>query len=222
MAANRPDTIHKTQPQVYQIEMRFSAPLRTDEQVEKFTDLLKLKFNYVHKLVWVREHTCYYFLVDGDGSLPIHWKRHWNVSTIEMYDPNKESYLTGEVCYLNGVIYRAMKDVPKGMTPLESGEYWQIIAGESVTVRHLFDNLSTITITTSIRNPQFQVFFGKLTKTADGNYTKDQYGMVAIENPEEVMVPFKVGKTTANGTEYTFEFYNNEKLTASTGVINVK
>lgn len=223
MAGPLPDTVYKPQPQYAQIRMMFSGPLLEDEQVATVDDLLSLTRNYQHKMVWVRQHTAYYYLTDGDGSLPGHWTRYWNTSTIEMYDPNKPMYTTGEIVYLNGVIYRAKIDVPQG-TPVTNGTYWQVITGEAITLRYVFENVSQTIVKTTIRNPLFTIFTGTLPKDGNDDYIIGDDGMIKIDNPEQVLADYYIDEnlSDANGIAYVFEFYENEALSQQSGIINVK
>ena len=223
MAGPLPDTVYKPQPQYAQIRMMFSGPLLEDEQVATVDDLLSLTRNYQHKMVWVRQHTAYYYLTDGDGSLPGHWSRYWNTSTIELYDPNKPLYTTGEIVFLNGVIYRAQIDTPQG-TPVTNGTYWQIVTGEAITLRYVFENVSQTIVKTTIRNPLFTIFTGMLPKDSNDDYIIGDDGMIKIDNPEQVLADYYIDEdlSDANGIAYVFEFYENEALSLQSGVINVK
>ena len=223
MAGPLPVTVYKPQPQYAQIRMMFSGPLLEDEQVATVDDLLSLTRNYQHKMVWVRQHTAYYYLTDGDGSLPGHWSRYWNTSTIELYDPNKPLYTTGEIVFLNGVIYRAQIDTPQG-TPVTNGTYWQIVTGEAITLRYVFENVSQTIVKTTIRNPLFTIFTGMLPKDSNDDYIIGDDGMIKIDNPEQVLADYYIDEdlSDANGIAYVFEFYENEALSLQSGVINVK
>lgn len=217
--ANLPITpINRIQPAVAQLEVRFNAPLTTDMQVEKVADLRKLKFNYVHKIVWVREYKCYYYLADGDGTLVSNWKRYINSSTIDVYDPTKDYYI-GELVHLKGVIYRALKDVPVN-TPPPNIEHWDVITGESLSYRYVFDNVESIQFSTTIKNPILQIFKGTLTKKGTG-YEMDKNDMILLKNPVQIECDMDAVLDT-NVSTYTLRFFENGVAKKLSGIINVK
>lgn len=210
--------INRVQPQTAQLEMRFSAPLLTDMQVQKVEDLLRLKYNYAHKLVWVKDTKSFYYLADGNGSLASNWKRYVNSSTIDFYDPTKDYYI-GELVHLEGIIYRAEKDVPVN-TPPPNKEFWSVISGESISYRYIFDNVDSIQFNSTIINPIIQVFMGTFTKE-NGDYKLDNNGMILLNNPTLIEPDMDVNPDT-NSTNYVLRFFKNGVATKLSGIINVK
>ena len=221
------DVFVKTQPQLSQLEPKFKAPPIKDMAVETFNDLLgfDIKFNYKHKIVWVRDQACNYYLENGDGSNAINWKRAITRAIINPYN-QEDTYQAGESVFISNRIYSAIQAVPKYYSPLDYPAYWKVISGETVTYRYLFFNASSVIIYTEIRNPIFEVVLGTIALDGNGNPLIDATtGLVVIDNYEIVDAPVYERKDLPpnNGVAYEVRFYTNSELTNQiSGCINVK
>jgi len=222
------NTLSQPQPQIAQLELVFKGPLVKDQQVDTVADLLTLKaqFNYVHKLVWVKEYKTFYFLDNGDGTEAINWVKMASRVVINRYD-SETAYQSGDCVYLSNKIYTAIQDVPIHTSPLDADTYWLIIAGESPTSRFLFLNVSSIIVYTEIRNPLFEVILGDLVYEADGTTIKVNpvTGLAELENKEIVQayVIQREDLSNNNGVPYQIIFSENDDLSVMvSGCINVK
>lgn len=206
------------QPLNKQFELKYGAPIVSDMQVQNVEDLIDLRYNYQHKLVWVISHSTYYYLKTGDGSIQSNWERYKQISTVLPWESDRE-YFTNEVVHLNGVIYRAGEDIPAGLNPETNGDKWITVSGSALTIRYIFENVPTVTIQTNIKNPIFDVAIGTFNKDQDDNYEIDNQGFIKIFNQEPIECLIT---KTSNDNEYLFSFFENELPANLTGMINVK
>lgn len=217
----------KTQPQIAQLEVLFSEPLVKDSVVNNLTDLINLNpnYNYLHKVIWVREKKCYYFLNGGNGQDLQNWKKINANVTMGLYNP-EETYDISECVYLSGKIYSALSFVPENISPLDYEEYWLCISGETETYRYIFQNVTSIIIYTEIRNPKFEVILCDIvTDWYDNPVISEITGLVETENEEKVEAYIKRREDLENnnGVPYEICFYENSILSEQvSGIITVK
>lgn len=212
------------QPQYVQLDLKFKGPLISDMQVNNVNDLISLNinYNYVHKLVWVKNSEAMYYLIDGNGSLLSHWKKFSQKLTIEQYQSNKE-YVQGDIVYLNNKLYLALQNVPINTSPSDNLTYWQIIVGDIQTVRLMFNNQSSIIIYTNIVNPFFTIVEGTF-EFSGGIPIMDSDGLIKVINGEtiEAQIKRRTDLPNNNGKPYEISFFENNLPFQTTGVINIK
>lgn len=225
-----------TQPQLAQLELLFKGPLVKDSQVEKLSDLvlLKSKYHFQHKRVWVKEYACYYFLENGDGSDPLNWKRAVGRMVVNRWNKD-EVYQTGDVVSIGGKLYYATQDVPININPVENENYWQVVTGEVETYRYLFFNTSQILIYTELRNPVFEVILGDVVFDEEGNVViNPETGLAELTSKEIVLPcvyqredlipePGELLPDDKGGIPYEISFFEDELLKVQkSGCINIK
>lgn len=225
MSAPNQDTIIKKQLQLSQLEVIFRGPLVKDSIVETLSDLtnLDIRYNFEHKIIWVKSEEANYYLVDGDGSQLVHWKKHVQRLVIQPY-VETETYQAGDAIYLNGKIYRASQNVPVDTNPLDNQDYWQVIVGESVTYRYLINNQSEIIVYTEIRNPMFSVILGTFETDVNDDYIIGDDGMIKINN-QEIVEPYIVRRDdlpNVGGRAYQIIFEEDSLPVLVTGAVNIK
>jgi hypothetical protein len=217
--------ISRTQPQIAQLELKFAGPLVKGSIVELVSDLLSLTNNYSHKLVWVKEHSCNYYLDNGDGSNLSNWKKSSARVVISIYD-SAATYLAGDCVYQTGKIYAAKINVPINHSPMDYENYWQVISGETETYRYLFTNASSIIIYTEIRNPKFEIILGEFVYDINGTIVfNEETGLAELSNKEivEAFVLQREDLPLNNGVAYEIRFYEDSVLSPQvSGCINVK
>jgi len=217
----------KTQPQIAQLEVLFAEPLVKDSVVNLLTDLINLNpnYNYLHKVIWVKEKKCYYFLNGGNGTDLQNWKKINANVTMGLYN-YEETYDTSECVYLSGKIYIAKTFVPEYISPLNNEEYWLCISGETETYRYIFNNISSIIIYIEIRNPKFEVILCDIVTDWYGNPVISEItGLVETENEEKIETYIKRREDLENdnGIPYEISFYENSILSEQvSGIITVK
>lgn len=220
-----PAPIFKTQPQIAQLEILFNGPLIKNSVVDLLTDLLALNvnYNYDHKMVWVKERQSNYYLISGNGTNINNWKELTARLTIEQYVPDRE-WFENEIVYISNRIYKAIQNVPINTNPLDNGLYWLLITGEIITYRYVFNNVSSVIIYASIKNPIFQIITGTLEINSDDEYVLDTDGLIKIENQEfiEAHILKRDDLPNNNGKAYQIMFEENLAPINLTGVINVK
>lgn len=223
------------QPQVAQLELNFNGPLIKDAVVEKLTDLplLKSRWNYQHKRVWVKEYSAEYYIADGDGTDLLNWKRSIGRMVVNKWD-SSEYYQLGDVVSIGGKLYYAIQNVGPGISPLSNEDYWQIVSGEIETYRYLFTNTNSVLIYTEVRNPIFEIILGDIVYDEDDNIVlNEETGLAELSNKEiiEACVVQREdlliidGTNTPNnlgGIPYEVSFYADEKLVEKSGCINIK
>ena len=219
--------ISATQPQIAQFEIQFAGPLTTDQQVESVNDLLLLKsdYNYIHKLVWVKQAKTFYYIVAGNGTDIANWQKFTVKAGITRYD-TESSYEQGESVYLSGKIYTALQNVPIQRSPLSYESYWLLISGEANTKRFLFQNASSVIVYTEIRNPIFQIMLGDFEYDSEGLISIDSNtGLAIINNVKyvEAFVKLREDLLENNGIPYEISFFENDAPKEMlSGCINVK
>lgn len=225
----------ETQPQVAQLEILYNGPLIKDSMVEKLDDLLVLKnkYHYPHKRVWVKDQAAEYYLESGDGTSKEHWKRSIARMTVNTWD-YLEHYNAGDVVSLNMKMYYALKNVPAGINPLSDETYWGVLTGEIETYRYTFESTSSVIIYTEIKNPMFQIIKGDFAVDEQGEPAIDEEtGYLKLENQEiiEAEIIFREDLKPKPGDElpdneggnpYEIRFFENETPVELSGVINVK
>lgn len=220
-------TISQPQPQLSQLELVFKGPLVKDSIVDTKNDLITFNtgFNYPHKLVWVKEFSCNYYLASGDGSSLSHWIQQSSRTVISAYNTT-QTYLTNDCVYQGGKIYSALQEVPINKIPSTNTDYWLPISGESATSRILFQNQSTINVFTDIKNPIFTIGIGTILYDENNEIVIDpSTGMAQFDNEEFVTAEIIRRKDIPynNGYPYTINFYFNETLQNQiAGFINIK
>lgn len=219
---------YEVQPQLAQLECLFNAPLVKDSQVNTFNDLLNLKaqFAYKHKIVWVIDEKCNYFLNDGDGTVATNWERIKARAVIGLYNPLQD-YLISEAVYLSGKIYVARQTVPEQTSPLNEPDYWLCISGETITYRYIFQEVSSVIFYTEVRNPVIEVMLSDFEMDGDDVVINPVTGLANILNEEVVDVPItrRPDLTEEPGTAYEIIFYEdsvNEGVIKYSGCINIK
>lgn len=222
------NTISQPIPQIAQMELKFKGPLVKDQQVDTVADLLTLTtaFNYLHKLVWVKEYKTFYYLDNGDGSEPVNWVKMASRVVINRYD-SESQYQKGDCVYLSNKIYTALQDVPIHTSPIDNPDFWGVIAGDSVTSRFLFLNTASIIIYTDIRNPIFEVILGTFEYESDGVtiLLNPITGLAELSNKEIVQAYIRQREDLANNNGIPYEIIFSENDAASvqvSGCINVK
>lgn len=215
----------KKQLQLSQLELIFKGPLVKDSIVNSLSDLtnFNVNYNFEHKSVWVKDEEANYYLFSGDGSEISHWKREISRLVIEQYKAN-ETWSKDTVVYLGGKIYKAKQDVPINYNPLDYENYWLLIAGDSVTYRYIFNNVSSIIIYTDIKNPIFEVILGTFEFDSEGSYVIDSNGLIKLNNQEivEAYIEKREDLVDNNGSPYEISFEENSLPVLLTGVVNVK
>lgn len=220
----------KLQEQLAQFELRFKGPLIKDSQVATFNDLLSLNsnFNYQHKIVWVIDEKANYYLDAGDGTIATNWLRIVSRAVIEQWDA-LETYQTSEVVYLNNILYVATQPVPVGYTPTSYPDYWEMVSGEAISVRLIFENQSSVITYTDIKNPRFEIFIGDIVYIGgdpiNGPEIDPETGLAKFENVEmvDIGVVRRSDLPDNNGKAYEFAFYENEVLTSQvSGFFTIK
>jgi hypothetical protein len=211
------------QPQVAQLELTFAGPLVKDSVVNSSADLpnLPVLTNYAQKLVWSLADRNFWYISNGDGSLLSHWTKYVSPLTIEAYDPAQSAgYTAGSVVYQNGVLYKAIQDAPFGTDP-SNATYWLAIAGEYVTFRFAYVNMSTWVVVTTVKNPNFEIVFGDIqyTDDTDTTFLIGDDGMISVLN-QKIVQAFKAKQVAANTWNIYFE--ENEAPFLATGVVNIK
>lgn len=212
------------QPQLVQLELKFKGPIASEMQVSTVNDLitLNINYNYNHKLVWVKSAECYYYLIDGNGSLLSHWKKFSQKLTIEQYQTNKE-YIQGDIVYLNNKLFLALSNIGANLNPVDNNNLWQIIVGDIQTVRLMFNNQSSLIIYTSIVNPFFQIIEG--TFEFNGSIpVMDSDGLIKVIGGEyiEAQILRRNDLPNNNGKAYEIKFWENNQPFLTTGVLNIK
>jgi hypothetical protein len=210
------------QPQISQLEITFAGPLVKDSYVETPNDLTSFNVttNYEQKLVWVKSTRAFWYISSGDGSLLSHWTQLVGAMTIEAYDPAQSAgYPEGSIVYQNGKIYKAIQDAPFGVPPT-NGAYWLAIAGENVTYRFVFSNLSTWTVVTDVKNPFFEVILGDIQQNLDNSFVIGDDGMIEVLN-QEVVSAIIVKDDSSPGT-WNIYFEAVGVPAQQTGCVNVK
>lgn len=217
--------ISRTQPQIAQLELKFAGPLVKGSIVELFSDLITLTNNYPHKLVWVKEHSCNYYLDNGDGTNLLNWKKSSGRVVIPIYDITN-TYSAGDCVYQTGKIYSAKINVPINHQPKDYESHWQVIAGETETYRYLFTNTSSVLIYTEIRNPKFEIILGEFVYDINGTIVfNEETGLAELSNKEivEAFITQREDLPLNNGVAYEISFYEDSTLsTQVSGCINIK
>jgi hypothetical protein len=212
--------ITRPQPQVAQLELTFAGPLVKDSYVESSADLINFNIttNYEQKLIWSKADRAFWYLNSGDGSMIAHWKMLIGRITLEQYDP-VVAYQADSVVFQAGKIYKARVDVEANNNPEQNGDKWLLIAGESVTYRFVFKDVSQTTIVTAIRNPLFEIIIGDI--QMDGNtYVLDDDGMIKVLNQE--IVEATVKKSDVDPQTYIISFESDMLPYVMSGIINVR
>jgi hypothetical protein len=210
------------QPQIAQLELTFAGPLVKDSYVESSADLTSFNVttNYEQKLVWSKADRAFWYISSGDGSLLSHWKMLVSTLTIEAYDPSQSSgYVEGTVVYQNGRIYKAIQDAPFGIAPT-NGAYWLSIAGDNITYRLVYVDMSTWAVVTDIKNPTFEVIFGDVQQNIDSSYVIGDDGMIEVLN-QEIVDAYPVKQDGETGT-WNIYFETNGVPFLASGVVNIK
>lgn len=225
MATPQESIFPKKQPQLAQLEIIFRGPLVKDSIVNNLIDLttLNLNYNYAHKMIWVKSEEANYYLFDGDGSEIIHWKKQVGSVVIEQYVSN-QTWKQGDTVYLSGKIYKAQQNVPLLYNPIDYPTYWLLIAGESITYRYIFNNVSSVIVYSTIKNPIFNIIIGNFVLDIDLNYVLDTDGLIKIENQEivDAFVKRRDDLPNNNGMAYEIMFEENSLPVLLTGAINIK
>lgn len=215
----------KTTPQLAQLEILFKAPLIKDSVVATKNDLITLdnRFHFIDKMIWVSDEKAFYFLNSGDGSVLIHWSKFITRITIDLYNP-LSPYQEKDIVYLAGKIYKAKQNVPEGELPTQSGAYWDIIAGESITYRYLFTATSSVIVYTEIKNPLFEVIIGDLELDTNNDNVIGPDGLISILNQEiiDAHISKRDDLPPSNGFAYEIQFEENMLPVVMSGVINIK
>lgn len=228
-------TYPEIQPQVVQLELLYNAPLIKDAMVERFEDLLLLKnkYHYQHKRIWVKEQAAEYYLDNGDGTQATNWKKSIGRMIVQQWSEH-EVYQEGDVVVLNLKLYYALKDVEPGNSPLSNEDLWGVVTGEIETYRYTFQNVSSVIIYTEIKNPIFQIIKGNLVTDASGEPVFDEEtGFQKLDNQEFIgaQVIFRHDLQAKNGKKlpdneggnpYEIKFFENEEPALLSGVITVK
>ena len=212
------------QPQYVQLDLKFKGPLVSDSQVNNINDLiaLNINYNYPHKLVWVKSAECYYYLIDGNGSLLSHWKKFTQKVTIEQYQSNKE-YVQGDIVYDNNRLFQAINNVPVNSNPADNLILWKIIVGDIQTARLMINNQSSIIIYTNITNPFFQVVEGTF-EYNNSIPVMDSDGLIKIVNGKiiDANIKRRYDLPNNNGKAYELTFWENNQPYNFTGILNIK
>lgn len=217
----------KTQEQIAQLEVLFAEPLVKDSVVNLLIDLISLNpnYNYLHKVIWVREKKCYYFLNGGNGTDLENWKKVNANVTMQLYNP-ESTYDIAECVYLSGKIYVARAFVPENTSPLDNEEYWLCVSGETETYRYIFTETSSVLVYTEIRNPRFEVILCDIVTDWYGNpIISEITGLVETENEEKVeaYITRREDLENDNGVPYEISFYENSILSEQvSGIVTVK
>lgn len=215
----------KTQNQIAQLEILFKGPLIKNSIVNSINDLilLDIKFNYEHKMIWVKNEQSNYFLNSGDGSVISHWKKQTNKLVIDQYLSNK-TWFKDDMVYISGKIYKALQNVPLNYNPFDYTLYWLLITGEQITSRLIFNNSSNVLIYTEIKNPFFQIIKCNFVLDTDNNYILDENGLIKIENSQIIDAFIKRRNDLPNnsGSAYEIIFESNSLPINLTGIINIK
>lgn len=215
----------KKQLQLAQLEVIFRGPLLKDSIVNNLNNLktLNLSYNYEHKMVWVKSEQANYYLFDGDGSEISHWKKQVGRVVIEQYLAN-QTWAEGDTVYLGGKIYKAKQNVPINFNPIDYGNYWLLIAGDSITSRYIFNDLSSVIIYTEIKNPIFEIIIGTFELNPESNYVIDSDGLIKINNPEivDAYIERRDDLPNNNGKAFEISFEEDSLPILLTGAINIK
>jgi hypothetical protein len=217
----------RSTPQITQLELLIPAPLLKDSQVETKTDLVDLNvaYNYLHKLVWVMDEACYYYLMEGNGAQQWNWKKMAYTASIKVWQSDIP-YLEGDVVYANGKLWSAIRDVPMNIPP-PNDTYWLCIAGENATMRFAFTNANNIEFYTDIKNPMIHVEIGSGWQLQNGSPVIDPNTGFAVLLNSKIAHPHLIylneEPITVHGMKYKVVFYENEATTNTyTGWIIVK
>lgn len=227
MAGPSVDIVVKKNLQLAQFKMIFRGPLIEDSIVDNPTDLLNLdlRYNYDHKLVWVKSVESYYYLIDGDGSQSSHWKKFAPDSTIGLYDTNK-TYNQYDIVLLNYILYVANDSVDENESPTNTPLKWTAISAEIKTVRYVFEEVDSLVFYTDIKNPMFTCFMGDISKDIDDNYILDTSdGMILCDNAEEInpeIIRRRDIPDNALGCAYEISFIEDGDPVELSGIINIK
>ena len=212
------------QPHYVQLDLKFKGPLVSDMQVNTVNDLitLNINYNYLHKLVWVKNTESYYYLIDGNGSLLSHWKKFSQKVTLDIYQSNKE-YVLGDIVYLNNKLFQAKGDIPVNTNPSDNLNLWQVIVGDVQSIRLMVNNQSSIIIYTNITNPFFSIVEGTF-EFNQGTPVMDSDGLIKVIDGEqtEAQIKRRHDLPNNNGKAYEISFWENNLPFLFTGVINIK
>lgn len=225
MAADSHITPTEIQPQLSQLQLIFKGPLVKDSIVNKLNDLITLdiRYNYEHKIVWVKEAKSNYYLTDGDGSMIEHWSKVSSSALIPQYNSN-DLYQPGDIVLYLGKLYVATEQVPINTNPADNKDVWTPIKSDSVSYRYMFVEQSSCLIYTEITNPIFEVGTCTFETTPDDNYVIDTDGLVKTVNYEHISCDFiqRSDLPNNNGRPYEFTFFENSLPVKLTGVINIR
>lgn len=201
---------------ITQYSLRFKGPIVDDMIVDNISDLVNLNINYAyqHKLVWVKAEECYYYIVNGNGSRPNHWKKFAQEVTINPYEQNN-SYGVNQIVYLNNKLYKSNASVAPNEIPGISPK-WQTIVGEIASQTIAFSDESVFKFQTTIKNPFFEVWEGELKKVG-GSFETDVDGFIKLYNGEKIDC-----QITQLSDGYELRFYENGVPSPTTGIVKIK
>lgn len=156
-------------PQRHQLELKMEYPLWDDQQVKNESDLQNIKYLYFGKLVWVLDEQCWFFYKKtdvsttptGDSIKTLIWERQNNRTKIESYSTGK-NYIKGETIWCKQKLYVAKTDITQYPSPPNNPiipfndieqKHWQLIIGNTETIKYEFDETDSFIIKSEIQNP---------------------------------------------------------------------
>lgn len=215
----------KTQSQIAQLELLFRGPLVKNSIVNTLQDLVGLdnRYNYEHKIVWVKEAKTNYYLDNGNGSNLDNWVKVSSSALIPTYNKD-EQYQPGDIVIYLNKLYVATSEVPLDKNPIDNKDLWSGVTGESVTYRYVFVEQSEIQINVDITNPIISVGTCTFEKDIRDNYVVDSDGLIKVIDYEEIGVTIKRRDDlpSTNGKTYEIKFIEDGAPVKLTGVINIR